>query len=1265
MANPTPPAPAPKISAPPVPAPKTSAPPAPAPQADAAAPGNAALEQLADLGFVSKLVGAGLRLSAADLESKDGVDLSALPQPVPGLRLMNAKWRKRPSRLLVDATLAVPHLETTDVKIEVNEERKVKFSGKLQKRLQLAALKNPEVSLSISEEGVFGGSVKIDESDLTPRGMPNLKVTGGGTLTIQGGLFTGNVDATLAYAKLGNGEVHFAVGEGGRITGTGKLHITPPFLNDVDAELALAEDGNLNGTVTVAMTETRSPIPALSLTAGTLSVSYINGAVSGSLTEFQAAYRGLADVKASASLADGMFSGEGDFALTVPGLKQASGKIRVRKGAVSGSMTLAASAFPEALPVKSGQITATLAENGRIGFAGNVGVELGPAGTGQLSGSYSETGELSLSATINLTVPGLQGAQVSVAYVNGDISGEAQVPIDPSLIPGLTGNATVRYQQGLWSGDTELAFEADNGKLSGRIRVTVAQTEAGTLQLGGSGQVEAQIAPRLRGMLTATILPEGGVDVSGQITVTEPLELFPEAKFDKELFKYSQNIPLWAILVAVIRVRAGIRGGVGPGVFRNITVEGSYTFGSEAADPTFSISGEMFIPAFIEAYVAFGAGLGIDVVIGELTGGLEGVATAGLYGAISVVPELSYADGDWSIEGDATLAAGARLKLGLNAWVEVEAFWVTVWEETWKLGEWAWNVGPDLGLQAHMAYRFGQPGPPELDFKSSDIDTESMIQAAMPEDGPAPSGAKEALDNKAEWKGKLKEQKPAPLPPDLAAQSQAAPPAPPQPAQQPKPKSGPPSGGPGPPAPGGAPGQATPEAAAPPGSPAAEQAAADAATPDPSAKGAVPASEVPGADQPRFSGPITLATLDEPPVPLPRTKEQEVEDVKAAEKAIRLAAAQTKDTDALDDWFPRIKNRFRLVSLGYAGDFKSGFRIEGGINPQIEIEDEEEELKGKNLTIKDNKSADHATNIVYETATVGGSKVGVIMTADPLGPDHPLGSEAGGQKPLMDQLPTDPDDYPKTNHRFVRGHLLNYDLGGPGKDLNLFPITSQANSQHSNKVEETVKKWVNENKLWVRYIVKVASSGELVALKGTPPLKAIDSRLEINVATLNTDLKPVKTYSVQIPSEYDPDRIKKGEDTGLDPAKRPKDLVASISETTPTGVKGRAIDKDVEPQIYSKQDPTIFPETMRADLAYWHTTRLKTKGTKELIQTIPYIKEARTDALYEAYEEAQRRSPGEKGRDISDLDDDVLQQFNVVKGLWGEVVKAVEKKLKT
>ena len=531
----------------------------------------------------------------------------------------------------------------------------------------------------------------------------------------------------------------------------------------------------------------------------------------------------------------------------------------------------------------------------------------------------------------------------------------------------------------------------------------------------------------------------------------------------------------------------------------------------------------------------------------------------------------------------------------------------------------------------------------------------------MPEDGPAPSGAKEALDNKAEWKGKLKEQKPAPLPPDLAAQSQAAPPAPPQPAQQPKPKSGPPSAGARSARAGRSARTGGAGSRAAPGSPAAEQAAADAATPDPTAKGAVPGLRGAGADQPRYPGPITLATLDEPPVPLPRTKEQEVEDVKAAEKAIRLAAAQTSDTDALDDWFPRIKNRFRLVSLGYVGDFESGFRIEGGINPQIEIEDEEEELKSKNLPIK----GKDATKIVYETATVGGSKVGVIMTADPLGADHPMGSDTGGgQAPLMGQLPTNPKKFSEPNRRFVRGHLLNYDLGGPGEDRNLFPITAEANSKHSSKVEQTVKKWVNEDRLWVRYKVSVADATDLMPLKGKSGsgLNAINSRLEIEVATLSTKLKPVKSYTIHVESLYDPAEIKKGAATELEDAETAASD-KSITKDTPTGVA--AADPNLlnvqQPRIFSKQEIPIFPEHIRADLARWHNTGLRKEGTKERIKNIKYIKDERVNALYEAYELAKTRPDvGDEGRDISGLRDDFLTQFRYVVGFWDDIVDEVD-----
>lgn len=44
----------------------------------------------------------------------------------------------------------------------------------------------------------------------------------------------------------------------------------------------------------------------------------------------------------------------------------------------------------------------------------------------------------------------------------------------------------------------------------------------------------------------------------------------------------------------------------------------------------------------------------------------------------------------------------------------------------------------------------------------------------------------------------------------------------------------------------------------------------------------------------------------------------------------------------------------------------------------------------------------------------------------------------------------------------VRGHLLNHDLGGSGVPANLFPISTKANSEHSSKAEQKVKKLLNQ-----------------------------------------------------------------------------------------------------------------------------------------------------------------------------------------------------------
>lgn len=1189
-------------------------------------------------GFVARL-GPGLRLGAEFLTGKP-VSLDAVPQPLPGVRFATAQWRDR--TVTLDGSLAVPHVATGSFVVRVKADGTPSIHGELKRSLALPALGNPVLTLALAEDGSLSGTATVEGVNLVPRTLrQNATATGSANLALANGRVSGDGTIEITYRNLGSGTVGFRFAEDGRFAAEGAIRITPPLLDAVSATVSVDEEGNLRGSATIEVGALKTPVAGLTLVDGTVVVGYDNGVVTGQLSGLSASYAGLGTITIAEAAVDkaGQLSGSGEFGFAIPGLKSVTGQVHVRAGRISGSVTLAADAFPQGLPVRRPSITATYTD-GRLAVAGSAAVDLGPAGGGTFQASWSEAGVFAFGADMTLAIPGLNAAKVRVDYANGAISGDARIPVNTALLPGLNGVVTVRYAEDRWSGETTLAYSTDNGKLSGSITVTVEQTERKTLRIGGSGTVTAQIAPRLRGTLTATIMPEGAVDVSGKIEVTEPLELFPEKRTDKELFSSSRNIPLWAILVAVIRIRAGVRAGVGPGVLRNITVEGSYTIGADKADPSLSISGELYIPAFVEGYLSFGAGLGLDVVLGDLTGGIEAVGTAGVYGAICVVPELTYTDGDWGIEGTGTLAAGARLKLGLKAWAEIEALWVTVWEEEWTLAEHVMPVGPDLTLQAKMNYKFGSPQPPDIEFSSTDIDAESLIQGAMPKDGPPASGAREALANKAEWKGALKEQRAAPVPPEAAARAQAAE-KPPEPKTQKPQHSAPPPGT----APSGAgqPGAAKPAAGAPgltpPNEPARSAAADKAAKPDGSIPDTVPSDKVPNANQSRYPRPVTLDTLAEPPAPLPRTAQQEQEDVNAAAKTVELASKAATDSDGLDNFFPKIKERFRLTSLGYVGDFQKGFQIVGKINPEFSFKPDEP-LSGTG--IPGDLQGGHITKIALRGQDLqGAGEAGVGMEAWPLGPDHPQGSGPTGQDKLMGLLPVNPELYKAADQRYIRGHLLNDNLGGPGQPVNLFPITAQANSRHHSAIESHAKEWVNDKRYWIRYSVQILNIGPFKPVG--PDKQSIDAEIHAKASVIDTELEPIArlTREVTIASTYNV-----GDAETVKPLQTEDKALLAAQQARP-------IDEAVDVKLSSRHHDKVqvFEPKMFGDISAGIAKHGSLPAVVDRLTTFHGFGDASGRVLTEAYTMAV--AAGGPGTQLAlDVTDRAI--FTRITNLWGQ-----------
>lgn len=106
------------------------------------------------------------------------------------------------------------------------------------------------------------------------------------------------------------------------------------------------------------------------------------------------------------------------------------------------------------------------------------------------------------------------------------------------------------------------------------------------------------------------------------------------------------------------------------------------------------------------------------------------------------------------------------------------------------------------------------------------------------------------------------------------------------------------------------------------------------------------------------------------------------------------------------------------------------------------------------------------TEVDFKTKKLINDEVGTDMTAFPLSIDP--GGNAGSQ-PYEES-----DIWLKVNQRpmtYIRGHLLNHHVHGPGANKNLIPITRSLNTNMESKVEDKVKHAVLGGKKVLKYRV--------------------------------------------------------------------------------------------------------------------------------------------------------------------------------------------------
>ena len=290
-------------------------------------------------------------------------------------------------------------------------------------------------------------------------------------------------------------------------------------------------------------------------------------------------------------------------------------------------------------------------------------------------------------------------------------------------------------------------------------------------------------------------------------------------------------------------------------------------------------------------------------------------------------------------------------------------------------------------------------------------------------------------------------------------------------------------------------------------------------------------------------GAVTLADLNQKPVPAKRSAAEKKQHLQRVHQLLGLISKTASNTDDIEQHFPKIKQRYRLQKLEYdkAGTQKIGIRVK--INPEQVFTDFPSTLEVKS---EDGKEAISQSEVDKPEVTTSPltvrrngkdyqNTVGIKMKAPFLTPKHPAGSDTSGSElaELFKVLPTN-KDYPagyRANQVYIRGHLLNANLGGKAEDRNLFPITQKANSDHHNLVESQAKKLVNEKGLLVSYEVDVKSPKAFEKNGFTYVNSTFDCKLATYTLSKGKLLPNKKALSVAIKSTFEvdektPDKVK-------------------------------------------------------------------------------------------------------------------------------------------
>ncbi len=379
-----------------------------------------------------------------------------------------------------------------------------------------------------------------------------------------------------------------------------------------------------------------------------------------------------------------------------------------------------------------------------------------------------EEGVLSANGNIQLSIPGVQSADVAIRYsetegvsvdgrfelggIPGIRSGGGTVQLRkpagaeawavnatgtaiPS-IPGIESSIGIRYEEGALTVEGSAAF--NRGMLSGNINVGATNRPVGadgrpagapgqSFIVYGGGSATLRISPWLQATATIVIRPNGEMQVTGDIGLPSAINLFEEKRREREILRIGLDIPIVGLAVAGQRIGifATIQGGlalnagIGPGQLKDLNLRVSYN-PSHEDQTTVTGRGSFQIPAHAGMRLFVRGGLGAGIPIVSATAGLEIGGELGLEGALTADAVINWTPTRGLVlDARGGLHAEPKFKFSVAGYVDVSAdllaTTIELYHKQWRLAEMEYGSGLRLGMTMPIHFEEGRPFNPSLD----------------------------------------------------------------------------------------------------------------------------------------------------------------------------------------------------------------------------------------------------------------------------------------------------------------------------------------------------------------------------------------------------------------------------------------------------------------------------------------------------------------------------------------------------------------------